>query len=135
MSSRISHTTINARNAYQQSVWWSGVLGWTEIPEDSNLPGHEECMIIDPNGPGRLLFIDVPDEKQIRNRMHLDLMPTDRTRDEEVERLLAAGATQVDDLRHPNGRGWVVLADPEGNEFCILISASERDALGLPPAV
>ena len=89
-------------------------------------------MIIDPNGPGRLLFIDVPDDKQLRNRIHLDLQPTDRTRDEEVARLLAAGATQVDDLRRPDGRGWVVLGDPEGNEFCILISAGERTALGLP---
>ena len=134
MTSRISHTTINARNAYQQSVWWSGVLGWTEIPEDPNLPGHEECMIIDPNGPGRLLFIDVPDDKQLRNRIHLDLRPTDGTRDGEVARLLAAGATQVDDLRRPDGGGWVVLADPEGNEFCILRSDAEVEAVGLPPA-
>ncbi len=128
MTSRISHTTINARNAYEQSVWWSGVLGWTEIPEDPNEPGHEECMIIEPDGPGRLLFIDVPDDKQLRNRIHLDLQPTDGTRDEEVARLLAVGATQVDDLRTDDGRGWVVLADPEGNEFCILTSDEERAA-------
>jgi catechol 2,3-dioxygenase-like lactoylglutathione lyase family enzyme len=134
MTSRISHTTINARNAYEQSVWWAGVLGWTEIPDDPNEPDHEECMIIDPNGTGRLLFIDVPDDKQVRNRIHLDLQPTDSTRDEEVARLVAAGATQVDDLRREGGRGWVVLADPEGNEFCILISAGERADLGLPPA-
>ncbi|HET7303584.1 MAG TPA: VOC family protein [Segeticoccus sp.] len=124
MTSRISHTSINARNAYDQSLWWAGVLGWTEIPDDPNEPGHEECMIIEPGGSGRLLFIDVPDDKQVRNRLHLDLRPTDRTRDEEVERLLAAGATLVDDRRHPDG-GWAVLADPEGNEFCVLRSDAE----------
>jgi catechol 2,3-dioxygenase-like lactoylglutathione lyase family enzyme len=127
MTSRISHTTVNALNAHDQSVWWSKVLGWTEIPDDPNEPSHEECMIIDPDGPGQLLFIDVPDAKQLRNRIHLDLRPTDRTRDEEVERLLGLGATLVDDLRQPDG-GWAVLADPEGNEFCILRSDVERAA-------
>jgi hypothetical protein len=62
----------------------------------------------------------------VKNRLHLDLMPETHTRDEEVERLLAAGATLVSDERTPNGRGWAVLADPEGNEFCIEASAKER---------
>lgn len=57
--------------------------------------------------------------------MHLDLQPQDRTRDEEVERLLAIGATLVDDRRKPDGKGWAVLADPEGNEFCVERSAAE----------
>ncbi len=130
MTSRISHTTFNALNAYEQSLWWSKVLGWTEIPDDPNEPGHEECMIIDPDGPGRLLFIDVPDAKQVRNRAHLDLRPTDRSRDEEVERLLELGATLVDDRRTPDGLGWAVLGDPEGNEFCILRSDAEVAAVG-----
>ena len=125
MTSRISHTTFNALNAYEQSVWWSRVLGWTDIPDDPNEPGHDECMIIDPAGPGRLLFIDVPDAKQLRNRIHLDLRPTDHSREEEVDRLLGLGATLVDDRRRPDGLGWAVLADPEGNEFCILRSDAE----------
>jgi len=62
--------------------------------------------------------------------VHLDLRPTDRTREEEVERLLALGATQVADRRTPDGFGWVVLADPEGNEFCVLRSDAEVAAAG-----
>jgi hypothetical protein len=75
-----------------------------------------------------LLFIEVPDAKRGKNREHLDLRPTDRSRDEEVERLLAIGASHLADHRdiRGDGTGWVVLADPEGNEFCILRSEAER---------
>jgi len=128
MALRVSHTTFNALDAYQQSVWWAELLGYHEDPEDPNLPGHEECMISSADGSHRILFIDVPDAKQARNRVHLDLQAVDRRRDEEVERVLALGATLVDDLRKPDGTGWAVLADPEGNEFCILRSDEERAA-------
>jgi hypothetical protein len=66
----------------------------------------------------------------VKNRIHLDLRPRDLSRDEEVDRLLAHGAIQVADHRgiHGPGSGWVVLADPEGNEFCILRSQSERES-------
>lgn len=128
MAVRISHTTFDARDAYQLSVWWGELLGFAEDPDDPNLPGHEENMILSPDGSIRLLFIDVPEAKTVKNRIHLDLVPTDRTRDEEVERVLAMGATVVDDLRKPDGTGWVVLADPEGNELCILRSDAERAA-------
>ena len=69
-----------------------------------------------------MLFIEVPDVKQVKNRIHFDLMPREGTRDDEVARLLGQGATVVLDLRGEwgPGTGWVVLADPEGNEFCIL---------------
>ncbi len=63
-------------------------------------------------------------------RIHFDLEPTDRTREEEVARVVGLGATQLADRRNPDGSGWVVLADPEGNEFCILRSAAERAAAG-----
>jgi predicted enzyme related to lactoylglutathione lyase len=68
----------------------------------------------------------VPEGKIAKNRMHLDLIPTTRSRDEEVERLLGIGATLVEDHRKPDGTGWVTLADPEGNEFCVERSAAER---------
>ncbi len=66
-----------------------------------------------------LLFIEVPDAKELKNRLHLDLRPRSGTRDEELQRLLALGASMLSDLRgtHGPGTGWVVLADPEGNEF------------------
>jgi hypothetical protein len=126
MTSRISHTTIDSRNAYAQSVWWAEVLGFAEDPKDPNLPGHEECMIFSPDGRTRVLFIEVPEGKSIKNRMHFDLAPTDRTRDEEVQCLVGHGATELADHRTPEGGGWVTMGDPEGNEFCVLRSESER---------
>ena len=125
MTSRISHTTIDAHNAYTQSIWWSQVLDMNEDPDDPNEPGHEECLIISADGHQQLLFIDVPEGKRVKNRVHFDLRPTDRTRDEEIERVIGLGANQVADRRNPDGTGWVVLADPEGNEFCILRSEAE----------
>jgi len=87
-------------------------------------------MIRDPGTGHSVLFIEVPDPKTGKNRMHFDLVPREGTRDEELSRLLTHGATEVLDLRDHwgSGTGWVVLADPEGNEFCILRSRVERDA-------
>ena len=128
MTSRISHTTFDALDAYAQSVWWGGVLGMTEDPQDPNEPGHEECMIFSPDGRTRLLFIEVPDAKTaLKNRVHLDLRPADRTREQELERLTGLGATLVADRRRPDGSGWYTMADPEGNEFCILRGDGEVD--------
>ena len=128
MACHIATTTVDSRNAYTQSLFWSAVLGFAEDPDDPNKPEHEECLIRSPDGRQRILFIDVPEAKQVKNRIHFDLQPTDTSRDEELERLLELGATQVDDRRLADGRGWVVLSDPEGNEFCILRSAAERAA-------
>jgi len=125
MTSRINHTTIDAHNAYTQSLWWSQVLDLNEDPDEPNEPGHEECLIISADGHQQLLFIEVPESKQVKNRVHFDLRPTDRTRDEEIERVIGLGANQVADRRNADGTGWVVLADPEGNEFCILRSEAE----------
>jgi hypothetical protein len=126
MVSRISHTTIDCHNAFDLSAWWKPVLGYTDLPDDPNSAGDEECMIVDPVTGHRLLFIEVADDKRSKNRVHLDLAPTDRRRDEEVDRVISLGARQIDDQRLPDGRGWVVLADPEDNEFCILRSDAER---------
>jgi catechol 2,3-dioxygenase-like lactoylglutathione lyase family enzyme len=128
VTAKISHTTFDAIDAYAQSVFWSRVLGFAEDPDDPNEPGHEECMIFSIDGRQRLLFIEVPEAKQGKNRLHLDLVPAEGTRDDELARLLELGARTVDDLRNPDGSGWVVLADPEGNEFCILRSDAERSA-------
>jgi hypothetical protein len=121
VTSRISHTSVDAIDAYAQSVFWARVLGFAENPDDPNLPGHVECPIYSPDKSEILLFIAVPDgPKTLKNRLHLDLQPVDRTREEEAERLIALGATQVADHRRPDGNGWITMADPEGNEFCIL---------------
>jgi hypothetical protein len=129
MTSYISHTTVDCRNAYELSEWWKPVLGYTDLPGDPNLPGHEECMIVDPATGHQVLFIEVPDEKTVKNRLHFDLRPREGTRDAELAWLLEHGATEVADHRgkYGPGTGWVVLADPEGNEFCILRSQAEVD--------
>ena len=128
MTARISHTSVDSRDAYAQSLWWGQVLGFVEDPDEPNEPSHDECMVSAPDGGQRLLFIEVPEGKTVKNRLHLDLVPAEGTRDEELARLLDLGARVVDDLRRPDGLGWVVLADPEGNEFCILRSDAERAA-------
>ncbi|SDU21321.1 VOC family protein [Jiangella alkaliphila] len=130
MTSRISHTSIDCANAYELSEWWKQVLGYVDIADDPNEPGHEECMIQTPDGSHQVLFIEVPDEKTVKNRVHFDLRPTDRTQDEEVERLRGIGATVVADHRgkYGPGTGWVTLADPEGNEFDILRSDAQLAA-------
>ena len=130
MTSFISHTTIDCADAYALSEWWKPVIGYADLDGDPNLPGHEECMVRDPATGHQLLFIEVPDAKAGKNRIHFDLRPREGTRDEELERLLADGASLVEDHRGKYGPGtaWVVLADPEGNEFCILRSQAEVDA-------
>ena len=72
-----------------------------------------------------LIFLRVPEPKTVKNRMHLCLRPVDRSRDDEVERLLGLGATLVNDLR-TGDTGWAVLADPEGNEFCVLATRAHE---------
>ncbi len=126
MVSRVTTTTFNCTDAHALSEWWKQVLGYTDVPGDPNEPGHEECLIIDPSSGHRLLFIEVDDLQNVPGRIHLDLAPTDRRRDEEIERVLGLGARQVADRRRPDGTGWMVLADPAGNLFCVVRSDEER---------
>ncbi|BAU82538.1 glyoxalase_2 multi-domain protein [Streptomyces laurentii] len=124
MSSLVRHVTIDCSDAYALASFWAEVLD-SQVSDDDK-PGDPEALVDSP-GAG-LLFIQVPEGKSVKNRVHLDLSPQDRTRDEEVARVLALGATLVDDRRRPDGTGWAVLADPEGNEFCVERSQAERDA-------
>jgi Glyoxalase-like domain len=128
MTALIRNITFDCANAYKLAAFWSQVTGYQENPEDPNEPEHVEALLMAPDGQPNLLFIQVPEPKNVKNRVHLDLMPTDRTRDEEVDRLLGLGATLFADHRRPDGSGWAVLADPEGNELCVERSAAERAA-------
>jgi hypothetical protein len=99
------------------SAFWAEALGWTAWrDQDGDL-----CLSAsgDPSGGDlRLLFLRVPERKAVKNRVHLDVTPSGCDQEAEVKRLLRLGATRVD-----IGQGevsWVVLADPEGNEFCVL---------------
>lgn len=148
MASVIHNINVDCADPYRLSLFWAEVTGWTEHPDEGNAPEDPEALLVSPDGllsyPSRsgssgfrqaalhLLFIAGPDAKAVKNRLHLDLRPTDRTRDEEVARLLDLGASLIDDRRNPDGTGWAVLADPEGNEFCVERSAAER-ATGAPP--
>ncbi|MDN5875126.1 MAG: hypothetical protein L0J17_03175 [Brevibacterium sp.] len=88
-------------------------------------------MIFSEYGTQALLLFEVPDSTQVKNRTRLDLKPAAGTRDRELERLLPPGACEIDDQRNPDGTGWVVVADPESNEFCILRSDAERQGCEL----
>jgi hypothetical protein len=93
-------------------TWWRDALGWVVVDDD---PETYEIRPAPERLPG-LLFVAAPEPKTAQNRLHIDLRPDDQ--DAEVQRLLALGATRAD-----VGQGeqpWVVLADPEGNEFCVL---------------
>ncbi len=127
VTSFVSHTAVDCANAYELSEWWKQLLGYVDIDGDPNLPGHEECMIRDADTGHQILFIEVPEKKAGKNRLHFDLRPRRGSRDEEVERVRGMGATEVGDHRgqYGPGSGWVVFADPEGNEFCILRSEAE----------
>jgi hypothetical protein len=113
-------TIVDANDPVALGQWWAQALSWVVVNDD---PEEYEIRPEPDRLPG-LLFARVPELKTIKNRLHLDFRPDDR--DAEVERLLALGATRAD-----VGQGdetWVVLADPEGNEFCVL--RSRRPAAG-----
>ncbi len=130
MTARLRHITIDSADPYTLARFWATVTGYAEDPDNPNLPDDPEAFLQGPDGAPGLLFVPVPEPKTAKNRVHLDVVPVDRTRDAEVQRLLAAGATLVDDRRRPDGAGWVVLADPEGNEFCVERSDAERPPEG-----
>jgi predicted enzyme related to lactoylglutathione lyase len=126
MTARVRNITFDCADPYALAGFWSQVTGYREDPDNPNAPDDPEAVIVAPDGGPALLFIPVPEPKSVKNRVHLDLAPSDRTRDEEVARLLALGATLVADHRRSDGTGWAVMADPEGNEFCVERSAAER---------
>ncbi|MFD9305011.1 VOC family protein [Streptomyces sp. NPDC060048] len=123
----VHHITFDALEPYELARFWSAVTGFPIHPDD--LEDDPEISLV-PGQPGvtGILFIRVPEGKSVKNRVHLDIIPTTGTRDENVERLIGLGAKLLDDRRREDGTGWVVLADPEGNELCIERSVSERAA-------
>ena len=112
MALRFSEICIDAHDAEALGGWWARVLGW---PQRTDSDG--DVILTPPAGAGPTwLFTAVPDDKVVKNRVHLDFTPDDQQA--EVDRVIGLGARRVD-----IGQGeqtWVVLADPEGNEFCIL---------------
>ena len=126
MTSIIRHLSIDCAEPFTVATFWSGALRLSL--NDDDMPGDQECAIHLPDGnlPARILFLRVPDARIVKNRLHLDIEPTDgATRVDEVARLTELGATAIRDHLGPRGLGWTVMADPEGNEFCVESSAAE----------
>ena len=113
----LRHITVDCADPYRLAMFWSKTTGWPVSDVDE--PGDDEVLIEAPSPVPGMLFIQVPEGKVVKNRIHLDWEPTALTRDEEVERVIALGATLHEDHRAADGRGWVTLLDPEDNEFCI----------------
>jgi predicted enzyme related to lactoylglutathione lyase len=125
--STIHQVTFDCSDTYLLATFWAEVLGGSLHPDDQ--PGDPEALVLAPDGSRILLFQQVPEGKAVKNRLHLDLQPRGIRRDDEVQRLLGLGATVVGDRRRPDGTGWVTMADPEGNEFCVERSDLERSAI------
>ena len=132
MASRFSELVLDSHEPRKLADFWSEVLGYKTLEENDEAVeiGAEEPTaegIRQSPVPPTLVFVPVPEDKVVKNRMHIDVSPIDCTQAEEVERMLALGATHVD-----VGQGeqpWVVLADPEGNEFCVLRSLASPNRL------
>ena len=126
MSALIHCVTVESDDPYTLASWWAVVLD--RRLHDDDHPGDPEAVLVAPDGHGPdLLFVKVG-ERHGKGAFHLDVHAAEGTRDAEVERLLGLGAALVADRRRPDGTGWVVLADPEGNEFCVCRGAAERAA-------
>jgi len=120
----VRNVTFDCADAMAQARFWSALTGWNIYFDD------DPEVVVAPAFPNHtglgLLFIPVAEEKTAKNRVHLDLVPTGCSRDEQVVRAVALGATVIGDFRTADGAGWVTLTDPEGNEFCIERSDGER---------
>jgi hypothetical protein len=137
MTVRWYSVVVDCRDVAALSRWWAEALDWRIIYEAADevvvVPPHviDKARHIPPleRGPG-LIFVPVPEGKTVKNRLHIDLAPSPDADQEgadqeaEVRRLEALGATRADVGQDPEQVSWVVMADPEGNEFCVL---SARD--------
>ena len=116
MGAQLREICIDCNDTARVADFWSKVLGWKVQTSQDDFVWMSESG--EPFPGLVLVFAPVPEKKSVKNRIHIDVSPIGCDRDEEVERLLGFGATRVD-----VGQGevpWVVLADPEGNEFCVL---------------
>jgi hypothetical protein len=116
MGSRFTELVIDAADPAALAGFWAAVLAWRPT---GRYPAPT-VEIADPEGRGpSLTVVPFPDKKHGRNRLHIDVNPVGCTQEEEVTRLLALGASHAD-IGQGSETSWVVLADPEGNEFCVL---------------
>ena len=141
MASRLTEISLDCHDPDRLADFWTAALDWVVLEREPGLVEVGPARATDQalldavrSGPvpPTMFLAAVEEGKVVKNRMHLDLSPVDRSRDEEVERLLALGATRAD-VGQTGEESWVVLADPEGNEFCVLRSLAEGH-FTLPPS-
>ncbi|MFD7865118.1 VOC family protein [Streptomyces sp. NPDC057682] len=124
MTSRFTELVVDCRDPHRLAAFWCEVLDFTVLDrtEDTVEIGSWEPTaeaVRARQMPPTLMFVQVPENKTVKNRLHLDVSPIDATTDAEVARLLVLGATKIDVGQGP-ARSWTVMADPEGNEFDVV---------------
>ncbi|MFB4269394.1 VOC family protein [Nonomuraea sp. GTA35] len=131
MTSRFTELSVDCHDPERLAAFWCEVLGFEVIDRSEGkveigswVPTVEEVRAR--QMPPTLVFIRVPEGKTVKNRLHLDVSPIDGSTGDEVARLLGLGAAKVD-VGQGAGRSWVVMADPEGNEFCVLRTLAPSD--------
>jgi predicted enzyme related to lactoylglutathione lyase len=122
VNSFVHNITVDCRDPERVATFWAAVTGWPASRE------WEDEFAVSPGNGARpkLYFVPVPEPKTVKNRVHLDIVPEDCGQDEEIARLTSLGASVVSDQRPEVG--WVIMADPEGNEFCVEKSQAELAA-------
>jgi predicted enzyme related to lactoylglutathione lyase len=115
MPVRVHHIVVDAHDMPGLARFWAQALDWRVLSE------REREIVIGPDedAPVGMCFMPVTDVKTVKNRVHLDLTSEAEDRQAEIERLLALGARRVD-VGQTRAESWTVLADPEGNEFCVI---------------
>jgi len=115
MPVRLHHIVIDAHDLPKLARFWTQALGWQVLSERE----REIVIGTDENAPVGICFMPVTDQKIVKNRVHLDITTEAQDRDQEIDRLLGLGAQRVD-VGQTGKESWTVLADPEGNEFCVI---------------
>jgi predicted enzyme related to lactoylglutathione lyase len=115
MPASLHHIVIDAHDLPGLAGFWAEVLGWRILSQRD----REVVIGPDPTAQVGICFMPVTEPKAVKNRVHLDLTTAPDERDSEIERILALGARRVD-IGQTGQESWTVLADPEGNEFCVV---------------
>jgi len=111
----LHHVVVDTHDLPSLARFWSRALGWPVLSEREN----EIVIGPDVNAPVGMCFMPVSDVKRVKNRVHLDVTTSAGDRGSEIERLISLGARRVD-IGQTGQESWTVLADPEGNEFCVI---------------
>lgn len=122
MTALISHRTIDLKNTYESPEWWKQTQGYANVEDNSENPDDEKRKMLSQAGVHHLLCVEVDEFDVTTPELSLlDLRPSERTGKQELETLLSLDAMEVEAHRRIQGpdTGWVVLADPEGNQLCI----------------